>query len=91
MVGVQGLQMVDNSEYLSVIVQTSFQLTNTIHPKLKQPVLRDCVIVGLTNANVEGVNYDDIGLPSDWYFQYKAIENEPKNPKIREQLQTMVA
>ena len=35
MVGVQGLQMVDESEYLSVIIRTSFQLTNTVHPKLK--------------------------------------------------------
>ena len=35
LIGVQGLSMVDHNEYLSVIVQTSFQLTNMVHPKLK--------------------------------------------------------
>lgn len=35
MVGVQGLHMVDSSEFLSVMIQMSFQLTNTVHPKLK--------------------------------------------------------
>ena len=50
MVGVQGLQMEEDSDSLSVLVQTSFQLTNTTHPKLKKPVLRDCVTVGLSNA-----------------------------------------
>ena len=65
MVGVQGLQMVDESEYLSIIIHTSFQLTNTVHPKLKQLVLRDCVSVGLNNAQVEEVSYDSIGLPND--------------------------
>lgn len=61
--GVQGLQMAEESEYLSLIGQASFQLTNTAHPKLKQPVLKDCVTVGLTNAQVEGVLYDQEELP----------------------------
>jgi len=60
--------MVNDSEFLSVLVQTSFQLTNIVHPKLRQPVFRDCVSVGLNNAQVEGVSYDSIGLPNDWYF-----------------------
>lgn len=83
MVGIQGVAMAAESEYLSVIIQNSFQLTNTVHPKLKQPVLRDCVTVGLTNADVEGVCYDEIGLPSDWYFQYKAIANDPHKSKAK--------
>lgn len=33
--GVQGLTMAEESEYLSVIGQASFQLTNTADPKLK--------------------------------------------------------
>ena len=40
LVGVQGLEMVQDSEYLSVLIQTSFQLTNTVHPKLRQPILK---------------------------------------------------
>ena len=35
MVGVQGLQIIEDNDYLDVLVQTSFQLTNTAHPKLK--------------------------------------------------------
>jgi len=65
--------MVEDSEYLSVLVQTSFQLTNTVHPKLKQLVLKDCVTVGVSNAQVEGVHYDKEALPSDWYIQYKLL------------------
>lgn len=64
MVGVQGLQMVDSSEFLSTMIQMSFKLTNTIHLKLKQLVLRDCVLVGLNNAQVEWVSYDSIGIPN---------------------------
>lgn len=77
MVGVQGLQMVDESEYLSVIIQTSFQWNSIVHPKLKH-VLRDCISVGLTNADVEGVSYDEIGLPQDRYLQYRSIEDNTK-------------
>ena len=62
LVGVQGVSMVEDSEYLSIISQASFQLTNTVHPKLKQPVLRDCVTVGISNAQVEGVLYDSTEL-----------------------------
>ena len=76
MVGVQGLQMIEDSDYLSILVQTSFQLTNTAHPKLKQPVLKYCVTVGLLNAQVEGVLYDPTELPTDWYFQYNSIEDD---------------
>jgi len=76
--GVQGLTMADESEYLSVIGQASFQLTNIAHPKLKQPVLKDCVTVGLSNSQVEGVLYDPIELPGNWYFQYKSIAEEKK-------------
>ena len=78
MTGVQGLQLAEDSEYLSVLVQTSFQLTNTAHPKLKQPVLKDCVTVGLSNAQVEGVLYDPTELPNNWYFQYKSIMDDKK-------------
>ena len=35
MVEIQGLQMIEDSEYLSVLIQTSFQLKNIVHPKLK--------------------------------------------------------
>lgn len=62
LIGVQGLEMEEDSGYLSVIVQTSFQLTNTIHTKLRQPVLKDCVVVGVSNAHVEGVHYDKQAL-----------------------------
>lgn len=75
LVGVQGLQMVDDSEYLSILIQTSFQLTNIVHPKLKQLVLRDCVTVGISNAQVKGVTYEKEALPNDWYIQYKSLEN----------------
>ena len=68
MTGVQGLQLVEDSEYLSVLVQTSFQLTNTAHPKLKKPVLKDYVTVGISNGQVEGVLYDPSELPNNWYF-----------------------
>jgi len=80
--GVQGLSMTEESEYLSVIGQASFQLTNTAHPKLKQPVLKDCVTVGLSNAQVEGVLYDQTELPGNWYFQYKSIADE-KKPELK--------
>lgn len=76
--GVQGLNMAEDSEYLSVIVQASFQLTNTSHPKLKQPILKDCVTIGLANAQVEGVLYDPSALPDNWYFQCKSIADERK-------------
>lgn len=79
MIGVQGLQMGDDNEYLLVLVQTSFQLTNTVHPKLKQPVLRDCVSTGIGNAQVEGVSYDSIGIPNDWYFQYKSLTYDKRS------------
>ena len=74
--------MAEESEYLSVIGQASFQLTNTAHPKLKQPVLKDCVTVGLSNAQVEGVLYDPTELPGNWYFQYKSIADE-KKPELK--------
>jgi len=70
--------MAKDSEYLSVIGQASFQLTNTAHPKLKQPILKDCVTVGLSNAQVEGVLYDPSELPGNWYFQFKSITDEKK-------------
>lgn len=76
--GVQGLAMAEDSEYLSVIGQASFQLTNTAHPKLKQPVLKGCVTVGLSNAQVEGVLYDPFELPGNWYFQHKSITDDKK-------------
>ena len=78
MVGVEGLQMVDSSEFLSVMIQTSFQLTNIIHLKLKESVLKDCVSVGLNNAQFKGISYDSIGLPNNWYFQYKSLADEKK-------------
>ena len=83
--GVQGLTMAEESEYLSVIGQASFQLTNTAHPKLKQPVLKDCVTVGMSNAQVEGVLYDPTELPNNWYFQYKSIAEarKPLSPMKR--------
>lgn len=65
--------MVEDSEYLSVLVQISFQLTNTVHPKLKQLELKSCVAVGVSNAQVEGIPYDKESLPSDWYIQYKYL------------------
>lgn len=70
--------MIEDNEYLSAIVQASFQLTNTAHPRLKQPVLKDCVTVGLSNAQVEGVLYDPSELPDNWYFQYKSIVDDRK-------------
>lgn len=57
--------MFEDSEYIFVLVQTSFQLTKTVHLKLKQPVLKDCVAIGVSNAQVEGVPYDKEGLPID--------------------------
>ena len=78
MTGVQGLSLIDNSEYLYIIIQTSFQMTNTIHPKLKQPVLKDCVTVGLSNAEVEGAVFSPKEIPNDWYFQYKSLEDIKK-------------
>ena len=84
LVGVQGLKMIEDSEYLSTLVQASFQLTNTAHPKLKQPVLKDCVTVGLSHAQVEGVIYDPNELPSNWYFQYKSIvDNKQPQSKLK--------
>ena len=68
LIGVQGLSMVDDSEFLSVIVQTSFQLTNTVHPKLKQPVLKDCITVGIGNAQIEGVHYEKNPYPITGMF-----------------------
>lgn len=82
--GVQGLTMAEESEYLSVIGQASFQLTNTAHPKLKQPVLKDCVTVGMSNAQVEGVLYDPTELPDNWYFQYKSVVgNKQPSSKLK--------
>lgn len=78
MTGVQGLSLINDSEYLSIIIQTSFQLTNTVHPKLKQPVLKDCVTVGMTNAQVEGVVYSPEDILNEWYFQYKSLEDLKK-------------
>lgn len=34
-----------------------------------------CVSIGIGNAQVEGVSYDSIRLPSDWYFQYKSLDD----------------
>lgn len=82
LVGVQGLNMIEDSEYLSTLVQDSFQLTNTAHPKLKQLVLKDCVTVGLSNAQVEGVLYDPTELPNNWYFQYKSLTDD-RNPESK--------
>lgn len=75
--------MVDDNEFLSVIVQTSFQLTNIVHPKLKQWVLKDCVTVGVGNAQIEGVYYDKESLPSDWYVQYKSLAADNANSMIK--------
>jgi len=83
LIGVQGLSMVDDSEFLSVIVQTSFQLTNTVHPKLKQRVLKDCVTVGVGNAQIESVHYEKESLPNDWYIQYKSLASDNANSKIK--------
>lgn len=83
LIGVQGLSMVDDSEFLSVIVQTSFQLTNTVHPKLKQSVLKDCVAEGVGNAKIEGVHYDKETLPSDWYIQYKSLAADSSNSMVK--------
>jgi len=74
--------MIEDNEYLSTLVQASFQLTNTAQPKLKQPVLKDCVTVGLSHAEVEGVLYDLAELPSNWYFKYKSIAND-RNPESK--------
>jgi hypothetical protein len=83
LVGVQGLRMIEDSEFVSLIIQTAFQLNNTVHPKLRQPVLRDCVTTGISNAEAAGVSYEDVGLPSDWYFQYTSIkpDKKEKQPK----------
>jgi len=70
--------VIEDSEYLSTLVQASFQLTNTTHPKPNQLVLKYCVIVGLSNAKVESVLYDPTELPRNWYFQYKSITNDRK-------------
>jgi hypothetical protein len=70
--------MIEDSEFVSLIIQTSFQLNNTVHPKLRQPVLRDCVTTGISNAEAAGVSYEDVGLPSDWYFQYTSIKSDKK-------------
>nr|AXB54821.1 polyprotein [Pinus nigra virus 1] len=83
LIGVQGLSMADESEFLSVIVQTSFQLTNTVHPKLKQPVLKDCVTVGIGNAQIEGVHYDKETLPDHWYIQYKSLASDNATSKVK--------
>lgn len=39
--------------------------------------------VGLNNAQVEGVSYDSIGLPNNWYFQYKSLADEKKPGSLR--------
>jgi hypothetical protein len=76
--------MIEDSEFVSLIIQTSFQLNNIVHPKLRQPVLRDCVTTGISNAEAAGVSYEDVGLPSDWYFQYKSIESDKKKNNQKE-------
>jgi len=80
LIGVQSLQMIEDSEYLSTLAQDYFQLSNTAHPKLKQTVLKDCVTIGISNAQVEGVLYDQTELPSNWYFQYKSTADD-RNPE----------
>ena len=40
--------------------------------------MKDCVTVGLSNAQVEGVLYDPTELPNNWYFEYKSILDDKK-------------
>ena len=51
-------------------------LSNTFHPNIKQPILKDCITTGITNEKCSGFTYEYIALLDDWYFQYQSLKAE---------------